>query len=197
MPIPVGFCQLKYVISLAGKPATMSYSIGAKQTGGTPTAADYALSGYQAMTANDCPWATNVNQSAKFALEGCEATLMTPSGPIPAFSGPRKTGTVANEEPVPINSSVLVRKNTTLGGRKGRGRLFVPPWFPAEISVDALGNIESTSLAGLQTSWTALIGSFATLDLVPFLFHSDATAPTQITSFTVQGLLATQRRRMR
>jgi hypothetical protein len=76
--------------------------------------------------------------------------------------------------------------------------MYWPPFSLKEISVGVAGELESVFLAGLQDSmavWhTGMVGD----DIPPWLLHtSPADTPTPITSFAVQGIAATQRRRIR
>ena len=97
------------------------------------------------------------------------------------------------------NCAVLVRKNTGAGGRANRGRMFFPPCFADEGAVDASGNIGSVYLPFWQGYLDALYARFVATDLTPMVKHQSGTrrASITITSFTVQSLLGTQRRRMR
>lgn len=96
------------------------------------------------------------------------------------------------------NSALLVRKNTAGGGRKNRGRMFVVPFDLEEEIVDIAGQILPAEVANYQIQWNAFQLGIETAGVFPWLLHSDsADAPTPITSFSVQTLLATQRRRMR
>lgn len=98
---------------------------------------------------------------------------------------------------VPQNCAVLIRKQTALGGRRNRGRMFVPPFRTAEGDITPNGIISTTPLATMQAEWSTLISSMATNDLSPVLWHSDGSAGTPITGFVVQARLATQRTRLR
>ena len=92
----------------------------------------------------------------------------------------------------------LARKNTGFGGRTGRGRLYIPGVPEGE--VDTSGNIGGA----IVTSWNTALEAFRTtlisLGLVPTLLHaagSPIQVPMPITSFTMDGTVATQRRRQR
>lgn len=96
------------------------------------------------------------------------------------------------------NVAYLVRKNTAAGGRPNRGRMYLPG--VAEAAVDPTGLIESAKLAQLQTNVDSFGADLATGLLTPVVLHSEdspVALPTVITSLTVDGRAATQRRRMR
>jgi len=105
-------------------------------------------------------------------------------------------GTAAADPP-PSNVALLIKKQTALGGRKNRGRMYVPPAGVSQSALDASGNFKSGEQAGQQTKYDGAFGALETGDYVMFLFHSDSTAPTPITGFSVESQVATQRRRMR
>jgi hypothetical protein len=109
-----------------------------------------------------------------------------------------KVGNVSDACP-PSNCAVLISKNTALGGRRYRGRLFFPPVKLNEGAVDQSGNMSGGSVTDYQTTWDGFVGNLGVSQLEPVLFHQGASppVPTPITSFTVQSVIATQRRRMR
>jgi len=107
-------------------------------------------------------------------------------------AGTTGTGSSATDPPM---SCILVTKNTLLGGRKGRGRMFLPAPPSAE-SFDS-GRLNTTYMATVETAvddWATLSGTV--LGGEPYLLHTEATpVPTAITSFTCSSRLAIQSRR--
>lgn len=124
-------------------------------------------------------------------------------------------GTLSGEAYAP-NAAVLVKKSTALGGRRGRGRMFIPGLHESQVSIGG------TLASGVQTAWAsvmdAIFSGLATNDTPMYLLHaptgkwgisttgqprwipgspSTAPAPTEVTSLTVDGKVATQRRRLR
>lgn len=97
---------------------------------------------------------------------------------------------------LPSSLALLVRKQTALGGRHGRGRFFWP--VLGESLIGDGGIISPTALANLQTGFDEFLVDLTTADAEMVLLHADAlTVPTPVTSLSVQTLCATQRRRMR
>lgn len=95
-------------------------------------------------------------------------------------------------------TALLVKKMTLIGGRAGRGRLYFPG-LP-EADVEANGSIGGPYLAAAQTAFEAFRVAMNTALLTPVVLHSAASplsTPTPITQFSVQGVAATQRRRLR
>lgn len=96
--------------------------------------------------------------------------------------------------------SWLLRKNTGLAGRKFRGRCFAPQ--PRADDVDGGGNVLAAQLTNWATAGAGLLSDAADSGLFGWamplrLLHSDATAPTAITSITCDPIVGVQRRRQR
>lgn len=121
------------------------------------------------------------------------------------------TGSSINEggvtgDTLPSAVAVLIKKVTTRGGRRGRGRMFVP-WALRDDQVDDVGNISTSPLTNLQTAATDFLTELvAGVDLhntTPMvLLHEEegSTAPGSpdpVVQFVVDPVVATQRRRQR
>jgi hypothetical protein len=124
------------------------------------------------------------------------------------------TGTVSFAM-VPRNTAALVQKRTAIGGRRGRGRMFIPG-VAREDQIDQAGNFLPTFTTFLTERIVAFRDAMAAGNLGLVLLHNDTEvvgyssttgkpvygpivppAPTPITSLTVAPKAATQRRRMR
>lgn len=136
------------------------------------------------------------NVSTRYQTVGVECTRMTATGPVTGETTLRVTGT-GTGSPLTPNTSVLVKKLTARGGRKGRGRMFVPGMCVSEIDVDENGIISTPDLADIQLQWSDFLADLQTSVCLPYLLHSDSTLPDEITSLVVEPLVATQRRRLR
>lgn len=95
----------------------------------------------------------------------------------------------------PPNVAVLVHKNSTLGGRKGRGRLFIP-WYVDKGSIDEAGGIDGTQRTNINNSLDNMLTALDAADYPMRLLHNDATVPSAVTSLTVDSRVATQRNRL-
>ncbi len=153
-------------------------------------------------------WASSVPINALsnlYTFLGVDVTL----GPVPG-DGPTG-GAIANTvgtstAPVlPSNCSLLVAKITALGGRKFRGRFYMPAGFLAEVNVGHDGAIVSATLTGFQGYMDAFVAALVAKPSIvgPVLLHGETTppstvpGPTAITKLLVRSTIATQRRRMR
>jgi hypothetical protein len=131
-----------------------------------------------------------------YSFKGVSVMLMTDTGPLVGeyFDPVEGTG---GPSPLPPQCAVLLNKSTALGGRKYRGRAYIPPLFPAESGVDAAGVLDSGHRGTMQDSYDTAMAGMDTAEFVPVLHHSDGTAGTPITALTVGSVIATQRRRLR
>lgn len=118
-----------------------------------------------------------------------ESVEATPSG-VPAT------------QVLPQNCSLLVRKRTGQAGRANRGRLYFPPGRLADVDITDTGMLDPSAVATIQTEvndiFTIIEPSFVNWKVL----HTETApgvgpAPTTITSFQVDGRIATQRRRLR
>src|SRR5678815_6034022 len=91
-----------------------------------------------------------------------------------------------------------VYKRQGLGGRRHRGRLFMPPFNLEEDQISNAGQLGTTYMASQVTKWGDVWDAWVAALLLPVLLHTDtATTATAITAFVPQSLAASQRRRMR
>jgi hypothetical protein len=105
----------------------------------------------------------------------------------------------AGQTSVPPNVAVLVHKRTARGGRRGRGRLFLP-WWIGTADVDERGAIASATFGFMQTCLNTFLAALVTNDVQMHLLHGAGQtpigAPDAVTSMTLDPTVATQRRRL-
>jgi hypothetical protein len=106
---------------------------------------------------------------------------------------------LASQTSVPPNVSVLAKKNTARGGRRGRGRMYIP-WAVATSSVDESGVILSATLTTLQSKASAWLTALNTNAVPMVLLHKPGISalgpPNPVTALTLDNRVATQRRRI-
>lgn len=193
--IPPGFAQVVYRSSLTGDPEEMLWTLGVAMTGTLTTGqivADHMRDSFVGA------WpAGSILTSWTFI--GCRVYVGQDGGPPTVWEsvGAAVAGTNAGPG-LPPNCAFLVQKRSAIGGRKNRGRMFLPAGFGVgEDSVPVTGVMAEAQRAALQARLTpAFLG---TEDRV--IFHDEATpgshTPTVITSLTMLARLATVRRRLR
>lgn len=99
------------------------------------------------------------------------------------------------------NTAVLVKKATASGGRRNRGRMYVPGLAIRSLVTPA-GIIDSAFLADFQTNLDSFLSDInAGTGFNPTnlgVLHSEPpSAPAVITTLTADNKVATQRRRLR
>ena len=149
------------------------------------------------------------NDLTSSGMHNLWAASVTPSKVVVKF-GPNDTGgtgeaahTEAGGETGATGAaatSILVRKNTSFGGRTGRGRMYVPG--QSEGAIDAGGFIQAATLADAQTRATAFLNDMDAHLGGMYLLHNEGGAgaalpPRHVTSLTVESICANQRRRQR
>lgn len=189
--IPDGYAQITYLFGGAGMPNGAATTIGVSNT------ADLDLEAINTAAKDAYDAGLDMLVSAFCVLTGIRVKLGPVStGPVAEF--PYNLNGSATGAQAPPNVATLVRKLTATGGRQGRGRMYVPG--ATEPDLDEAGRYNTSYTAVLQGHVDAFAASLATDLLIPVLFHDEAgpvTVPTEITSLQVDGLAATQRRRMR
>lgn len=105
---------------------------------------------------------------------------------------------------LPQNCAMLVRKRTASAGRRNRGRFYFPMLGILEAAVSQIGVINAADVTNAQARVDDLFSRQTTgpNPTPPVILHSDGGvtapgAPTPITGYGVESIIATQRRRMR
>lgn len=192
--VPQGFAQCVLKLSHEGDAELMVSTIGVVPLGAT-VPEDIATVVYNAATHADGPMvASRINDEYTFV--GVTAFYRDSTGFLVFEHDDPVEGTQSGQ-PLPSNCALLIRKLTAVGGRKNKGRMYLPAYFGAETTVDGNGNITS-NIASLRAVWDEFIEHLADGGgVAPRLFHSDGSAATVITGLFVESKIATQRRRMR
>lgn len=196
LELPVGYGEATFVFNLDGDAQDMTFALGFSADPVSDNIGDLGVAAGDVIA----EWVT------AFAATGADIMEGFTFSRVVTRLNTTATGVVVNDFPmnvvgtqvgdtVPNILSVLVRKVTALGGRKNRGRMFVPPFQFEEQAVDANGNLAGANVTDLQDRWDAFeLGIDAGVQLV--LLHSDPLdTPTPITGFTVRPRLHRQTRR--
>jgi len=190
--IPDGYAQLNFLFSGSALPypAEVTLGVGVAEFPGGPEVA--------AEEAGDI-WAARISPQQN------ESTILTgvlckfgPNSTGPAAEVANGTvGTLGGSGVVP-NTSVLIKKITSTGGRQGQGRMFMPGYVEEKILSNGL--ITGANLTALQTAFDNFHADLIAADLIPVLLSAEGSpnpVPRTVSGFQVQSLVATQRRRMR
>jgi len=136
------------------------------------------------------------NFGVEWSFDGVEVAQMTATGPL-VWSANGPGGGSNSIACAPANCSVLMTKRTALGGRKHRGRCYLPPMFFDESQINAAGVFDIFRATEVQDEWDNSVTELTSRGWLPVLHHSDGTAGSLITGVTVSTLIGTQRRRLR
>lgn len=204
--IPPGFAQVALRFELTGDtdPIYITHGVDISDVADIPAISQRI---YKAMVGTGGPIE---NMSNKYRLTRIHMSVGQDGGPPTIYEQTVAFDGAATSDPLPQNCAVLVRKRTGLGGREGRGRMYVPG-LP-EAQCNEAGVIGSGYLSTLAGEWigylaylsTAASGSGATAEKPchMYILHTapqigGAPAPTLVTSLAVDSRIATQRGRLR
>jgi hypothetical protein len=147
-------------------------------------------------------WSDNIVPSMSDDVAFLECTVKlgpNDTGPTGASSFSATGGNVGTSLAPQV--SFLVKKRTASGGKANRGRMFVPG--PTEADVNSGGVVTGGVVDALQGAFGDFFSDLVAADIAPVILHAiseavpDPPAPTIITEFQVDSVVATQRRRLR
>src|SRR5688572_21360102 len=186
--------------------ATLRWTGAALPTGAVST---FGFSDNGAVTE---PGAIAANVGTTFWLSGNGWPSTMTLVDVEVKMGPLETGPVA-VAPIGIaggaapeayspNAALLVTKRTLSGGRRGKGRMFLPPL--GENAVTTGGVIDPVQVTTIQGRLNDFMAAQGVDELPLFLIHrhdpelnQSPVAPTQINQLLLDSKLASQRRRLR
>ena len=143
-----------------------------------------------------------ITQTTAIKGDGTEVFTTGVSSSAPVYG----TGSKSS---LPPSCALLIKKSTGLGGRKQRGRCYIP-WTLAEGLVDEVGHIdngERTNMQNAANAWlAALSGTGYFMALAGRTYDRAWNIPNrvllavenrgEVTSLLAEPVIATQRRRM-
>ena len=193
--IPVGYGQASIIWTNLGRLEESIVTIGYDPPDPLNPAAN--ASTIRALVSNASGPCTAAKMTNQWRFEGVKCVEMDDTGPLTGESRVPVTGSNTGGS-LPLNCAILIQKQTASGGRRGRGRMFLPPFWPLETDVNDAGGITPALVTSIGASWDFVRTGMVTASLPPRLFHATSPfTPTIITGFTVSTLIATQRRRLR
>ena len=111
------------------------------------------------------------------------------------------TGGRAGADSLNCGQAILVKKLTARGGRRGRGRCFIP-WAVGDTDVNEVGALTPSVVTALQTAvnaWLTGVATPAKIDAMVVL-HGNGNSlpglPNTVTSLQVDPIVGSQRRRL-
>lgn len=193
MIIPVGFGQITFRFTGSALPHGAAVVLGFDHDG-SKTAFEYAEDGYAVMASTILGQLTDDIQLTSTLVK------LGPEDDGPSAEYADVTAGGYNTATAPPNVALLVRKNTALGGRRHRGRMYLPGVAEGDVNDD--GSLESIYHSNVNGQVSAFGAALVLQGMDPVLLHDQpstgvAPAPTPIDSFQLQTRVATQRRRLR
>lgn len=202
--LPAGYYHANLLFTGAAVPQGAAMTFGGSAASGSAATIAAAI---------NTAWNTHLKSvfNTQCSLAGTRVKLgPTDTGPFAyVASGTAGTNVASGSAP---SVAFLIRKNSALGGRQGTGRMFQP--VAGENSVDHTGTVDSAFRTTLQTAYTAFFGALQSVSYPMYLLHNHGTrrslkngelsitvvnprAPTEVTSLSVDSIVATQRGRLR
>lgn len=202
MHVPLDFAEVHMKTALTGdtEPFVTSFGIRAISADFSQTDAD-AIS---TVCANF--WLSNSYGGTSGAFIPSQGSYLGvsvavgPSGIGPLFDSAVNAGGGAGTTTLLTqNTTYLVKKSTGLGGRKNRGRWYLP--FVREANVNDVGTVDGATMSYLQDRVDQFLIDIPALGspvgVIVLLHTLEADDPANLTAMPVDGRVATQRRRLR
>lgn len=194
MPIPVGSCEVWFAYQLTGDNEAMFTHIAYDMVDAPDQASvDAGFTAYQT--------AWKPLTAPQFSLIGGHVLVGNDGGSVRWDSSISPVVGTGSSAAVPQNTSYLIKKSTDSGGRRNRGRMYIPG-VPSGALTGA-GVLTNATVTSLNTAATTLkVGgtvhtAFGFLGQAQVLHESGSLTPTEITDLTASNMVATQRRRLR
>lgn len=198
--VPVNYAVARFLFTCVGLDHLCGFSLGIHH--GIDTPADVALYVSDAFVFDVLD--DGAGMGIPWTYMGLVLTVSHDPDPPTVVEHPDSVVGTLSPSPSPPNCAMIIQKKTGIGGRRYRGRAFVPPVMLNDADVDAAGNLS----AGLAASHTVLWENFRTSlengNVGPVLVHqyeegvtTGRVAPTDIIAFQAAGKIGTQRRRLR
>lgn len=204
MPVPVNFAEVTVNISLDGDAEPMNCVFGIM----SPLAVNWTQQDADDLSSIVGDFFQSC-MAPQYTYDGITIAVGDASGDVYFESvqnaGPGTLGANALTQ----NVASLFKKSTASGGRRNRGRMFIPG--PAETTVDAAGSWDSVVRDTLNGEAVTFLASLAAINNNMVILHPARPAPepkpvpeaipeappTEVTSLVLDPRVATQRRRLR
>jgi hypothetical protein len=194
MAVPRGFADVSVQLqhALLPRPAFITFGVDPTDTDPVTVAAkvDLAINAAGSLKSRFDNSVTIGPITARLGTDGSGDLVGISASTAPGGSGGSS---------VPPNVSVLVHKRSGMGGRRGRGRMYLPWWLQIA-DCDEKGAISPTSIGFMQTTVNTFLAALTTNSVPMVLLHnpgrSPSGPPTPVTNLTVDATVGTQRRRL-
>lgn len=194
MPVPAGFFSVSMRLSNAAlvRPAAVTYGCERADALDPIANANLILSLFQTHVGPVLDSAVTIGPATCHLGSTSGESFAVLSTTTPGVGG------AALQSPTP-NVAALIRKQTDRGGRRGRGRMYLP-WFANETDLDEAGVIATTRANTLTSAFTAWVAAHLSNDVPLAVLHEPGISPTgdpsMVLSMFCDRVVATQRRRL-
>lgn len=190
-PIPDGFAQARIFWSITGdpEPVEITFGIDSGAASDADTLAEFIYTSWIAQFTAATFWDGAV-------LTKVTVTMNVGGDLIDGEHTPNTVGSAAFN-PMSMSVCMLLKKRTAAGGRKNRGRCYLPNVFLGELSVTPAGLILNVLVDDTTDRWSNFIVALAAGAVPMVILHGDSSAPTGVIDGSCELYVATQRRRQR
>lgn len=138
------------------------------------------------------------NMFIDYTLAHCETYVMAGGVLTYDLDSTAITGTKSGAGGTPINTSIIVRKNTGIVGKRYRGRIMLPNMTVLEANINQAGIIDSTGLSVIAGQYNAVNTAMQASSCPQVLGHSvSEVLPTFINTLDVNNKLGSMPHRIR
>lgn len=195
MPTAVGFAQCNYQLMQTGLTRPAYITFGVDPSGGdAQTVADSVHGAFGASGSLKTLFDNSVTMTGVRVALGTDGT-----GDLVYVKSTSDAGGGGALTTLPPNCAVLMHKTTGIGGRRGRGRMYLP-WTVGEGSVDEAGVITGSIITSHNAACLAWRLALTAAGVPLVLMHAEGKTakpePTAVTSMSCDARIATQRRRI-
>ena len=200
MSTPPGFATCSYELKHSAMTRSAFLTFGVDPSGTDPNAVAVGLAGAFAS-----PGSLFSCIDSQVTLQNTRVSLGTDTGEDIVGASPQLVGCTFSGASLPPNCASLVHKTTARGGRRGRGRMYIP-WTIVAATVSEAGTIAASDVTRVQNAvnaWRAAVAG--TVGPIVLLHRPSAPEvqppttpgpPNEVTGMLVDPLVATQRRRL-
>jgi hypothetical protein len=194
MILPSGFAAVSIRLRHTGvvRPSAVTFGVDHPAGGNFPGSADFVLDAFIDTMATGFDASVEIGPCVMRIGIGTTEPLVDESSM--ALGSGTRTGSA-----LPPNCALLVSKRTARGGRRGRGRLYLP-WACNVTECDERGVVVDALLTDVSTRCAALLSALSAGGYPMVVLHnagnSTPGAPDVVTSLQPSSLISSQRRRL-
>lgn len=194
MPTPPGFADVSIELThaLSTRSAFITFGID-------PTLTDPSLVAADVLNAARATGSLTKHLDSQVVLTSIRVSMGTDGGGDIVFVGQYAEACSGVASALALPMAILVHKTTARGGRRGRGRMYIP-WFSNSSNVSETGVVTPSEVTACNTIVETFRTSLAAGGNPMVLLHGEGRtplgAPDVVTKLTCDGIVGTQRRRL-